>query len=98
MVFTGLQDLRCLNMKIITKETLYLDLEDDTLREYLYKMEYQWCHEYEDYIVIPKGTEIVGCMYKTEFIGYRYPSIYSTRIIIYADQLDNKRIYEVVRE
>jgi hypothetical protein len=85
-------------MKIKTKEELYLDLEDDTLREYLDKIYYPWCHEYEDYIVIPEGTEIVGCMYKTEFIGYRYPSIYSTRIIIYADQIDNNRIYKVIRE
>ena len=85
-------------MKIKLKREMYIDTETDALYPYLDKLDYPWCHEFEDYITLPKDTEIVGSMWKTEFIGYRYPSIIDTRVVIYADKIDDENYFEVIRE
>ena len=86
-------------MTIKTKVQMYLDLEDNTLNDYLDKLEYPWCHESIDYRTIPAGETLCGWTNSTEFSGYRYPAwIYNDEIIIYLDQLNDTRLYEVIKE
>lgn len=83
-------------MTVRLKQTMYQDLQDDTLWPYIEQLDYPWCHEGEDFVTHPAGSTFTGILFKGVLEIFIYPNLLDSKLKIYESILNNKSYIEVL--